>query len=70
MKETIKINLSQRLFDLDADAYEKLRLYLDSLGLYLKKSDDAADEILQDIEQRIAELLPDKLQKDKQVITL
>ena len=70
MKETIKINLNQRLFDLDADAYEKLKNYLDSLSGYLKLSGESADEILQDIEQRIAEILEEKFRKDKQVVTL
>lgn len=69
MKETVKINLNQRLFDLDADAYEKLKSYLDSLSEYLKSSGGSADEILQDIEQRIAEILEEKIRKDKQVIT-
>jgi len=70
MKETVKINLNQRLFDLDADAYERLRNYLDSLSGYLKASAESADEILQDIEQRIAEILEEKFRKDKQVVTL
>ena len=70
MKETVKINLNQRLFDLDADAYEKLKNYLDSLSDYLKSSGGSADEILQDIEQRIAEILEEKIGKDKQVVTL
>lgn len=70
MKKTIKINLNQQLFDLDADAYERLKKYLDSLGEYLRKSDTGAEEILQDIEQRIAEILTGKLQKTKQVVTL
>ncbi len=70
MKETVKINLNQRLFDLDADAYERLRNYLDSLSGYLKASAESADEVLQDIEQRIAEILEEKFRKDKQVVTL
>jgi phage shock protein PspC (stress-responsive transcriptional regulator) len=70
MKETIKINLNQRLFDLDADAYELLKKYLDSLSDYFKTSDQSADEILQDIEQRIAEIIEEKLKGNKQVVTL
>ncbi|MBA7567315.1 hypothetical protein ES708_09025 [subsurface metagenome] len=70
MKETVKINLNQRLFDLDADAYKKLKDYLDSLKNYFKKTPDEAEEILQDIEQRIAEILQEKLGNTKQVVTL
>lgn len=70
MKETVKINLNQRLFDLDADAYEKLKDYLDSLRAYFKKTSEEAEDILQDIEQRIAEVLEDKLGTTKQVVTV
>ena len=70
MKETIKINLNQRLFDLDADAFEKLKAYLDSLKNYFRSTSEEAEEILQDIEQRIAELLQDKLGSTKQVVTV
>lgn len=69
MKETIKINLSQRLFDLDADAYDILKEYLDALKRIFDKSPEEAEEILQDIEQRIADLLQEKLGSDKQVVT-
>ena len=70
MKETIKINLNQRLFDLDADAYGKLKNYLDSLRNYFNKKPGEADEILQDIEQRIAEILHEKIKNGKEVIIL
>jgi phage shock protein PspC (stress-responsive transcriptional regulator) len=69
MKETIKINLNQRLFDLDADAFDILKNYLDALKNIFKKSPDEAEEILLDIEQRIAELLQEKLGSSKQVVT-
>ena len=58
MKETVKVNLGQRLFDLDMDAYEVLKKYLDSLKRYFKKSPAEADEILQDIEQRLLDINP------------
>ena len=71
MKETVKINLSQRLFDLDADAYTRLKDYLDALTRYFsQKSPHEAEEIIQDIEQRIADLLAGKLGERKQVINL
>lgn len=70
MKETIKINLSQRLFDLDADAYNMLKEYLDALKRIFGRSPDEAEEILHDIEQRMADLLQEKLGDNKQVVTL
>jgi phage shock protein PspC (stress-responsive transcriptional regulator) len=70
MKETVKVNLGQRLFDLDIDAYAALKKYLDSLKQYFKKSPDDADEILQDIEQRMADVLQEKSGNSKQIVTL
>lgn len=70
MKETVKINLNQQLFDLDSDAYNTLKTYLDSLHNIFSQSPDESEEILQDIEQRIAELLNGKLSATKQVVTL
>jgi len=70
MKETVKINLGQRLFDLDVDAYEALKKYLDSLKRYFKKSPEEADEILQDIEQRMADILEEKMGGTKKSVTL
>jgi phage shock protein PspC (stress-responsive transcriptional regulator) len=70
MKETIKINLGQRLFDLDKDSYDRLKIYLDSLKRYFQKSPKEADEILQDIEQRIADMLEEKLSDRRQIITI
>ncbi len=70
MKETIKINLNNQLFDLDHDAYDRLKAYLDSLKKKFRKDPIEAEEILQDIESRIAEILQQKLNKNKQVLTL
>lgn len=69
MKETIKINLGQRLFDLDKEAYDRLKFYLDSLKKYFQRSPKEAEEILQDIEQRIADLLDEKRSEKIQIIT-
>ncbi len=70
MKETIKINLNNQLFDLDYDAYDRLKAYLDSLKKKFSKDPIEAEEIVQDIESRIAEILQEKLNKNKQVLTL
>ena len=70
MKETIKINLNNQLFDLDNDAYERLKQYLDSLRTKFSTTPEEANEIVEDIESRIAEILQQKISKTKQVITL
>lgn len=60
MKESVKVNINGQLFNLDVDAYEHLRKYLDSIEKKFKSSPDEAKEILEDIEARIAELLTSK----------
>ncbi|MBQ1588261.1 MAG: PspC family transcriptional regulator, partial [Prevotella sp.] len=56
MKKNININLCGRLFNIDEDAYELLKNYMDTLHNYFK-GQIGGDEIADDIEQRIAELL-------------
>lgn len=66
MNKTISVNLSGLLFNLEEVAFEKLAAYLNQL----KKSFEGTtgkEEILADIESRIAELFTEKIQ-DKQVI--
>lgn len=70
MKETVKVNLNGQLFDLDSDAYEKLKRYLDTLHRKFGVSPEEAGEIIEDIEARIAELLATRINEKKQVITL
>ena len=56
MKKNITINLCGRLFNIDEDAYELLRHYIDTLRSYFAKQ-EGGEEIADDIETRIAELL-------------
>lgn len=60
MKKTLTINLSGTVFHIDEDAYQKLNSYLTELGHHF--SDDERQEILNDIEARIAELFSERLQ--------
>lgn len=62
MKKNITINLSGRLFQIDEDAYEMLKSYTESLRSAFGKQ-DGGDEIVEDIEARIAELF-DELEKN------
>jgi phage shock protein C len=68
MKKIININLSSRLIPIEDSAYEILRQYLDSLKKYFSK-EDGGDEIVSDIESRIAEVFQDKLKKGAHCIT-
>ncbi|NML36150.1 PspC domain-containing protein [Chitinophaga sp. G-6-1-13] len=68
MKKIININLSSRLIPIEDTAYEALRQYLDSLKSYFSK-EEGGDEIVADIESRIAELFQDKLKKGAHCIT-
>ena len=68
MNKTVNINLANTFFHIDELAYHKLRNYLDAL----KKSfagTKGSDEILSDIEARIAELFREKMESDLQVVT-
>ena len=56
MKKTVQVNLSGQVFTLDEDAYELLSGYLKQIGRLYERS-AGKDEILSDIESRIAELL-------------
>lgn len=69
MKITLSINLGGSSFNIDEDAYEELRKYLESLEVHFAKEEGAA-EIMNDIEARIAELFRAKLSGYKQVITI
>jgi len=66
MNKTISINLSGLLFNLEEGAYNKLSNYLQQLRRSFENT-EGCDEIMADIEGRIAELFTEKL-KNKQVI--
>ncbi len=69
MNKTININLGGMFFHIDEDAYQKLTRYFDAIKRSLANS-SGQDEIIKDIEMRIAELVSEKHTSDKQVITL
>ncbi|TRW23241.1 PspC domain-containing protein [Flavobacterium zepuense] len=68
MNKTVSINLGGFFFHIDEDAYQKLNRYFDAIRRSL--SPDGRDEIMSDIEGRIAELLTEKLKNDKQVVSI
>ncbi|MDX2429394.1 MAG: PspC domain-containing protein, partial [Bacteroides sp.] len=69
MKKTIKINLNGIIFNIDDDAYEKLKSYLDTISRYFSNKQESK-EIIDDIEARIAELFQERVSAENQVITL
>lgn len=69
MKKTVNINLSHKVFHIDEDAYERLVEYLDKLRAHFAKEEGCA-EILDDIENRIAELFSEHLRFGMEVISL
>ncbi len=67
MKKTISINISGVIFHIEEDGYDKLRSYLTSVQQYFSTYEDS-QEIVTDIENRIAEKLFAKLKaSEKQV---
>jgi phage shock protein PspC (stress-responsive transcriptional regulator) len=67
MKKIININLSGRVIPIEDSAYEKLQSYIESLRRYFAK-EEGRDEIINDIESRIAELMSDKVRKGANAI--
>lgn len=68
MKKIININLSGRVIPIEDAAYEKLQNYVDSLRRYFAH-EEGRDEIINDIESRIAELMNDKVRKGAPAVT-
>lgn len=69
MNRTITMNLSGIIFHIEEDAYEKLNKYLSTIKGYFKNS-EGCDEIMSDIEARIAEMLQGKVSSIKQAILM
>ena len=68
MKKTVNINLAGTFFHIDEDAFGKLSRYLDAIKRSL--SDPlGGDEIIRDIEARIAELFSEKIESNTQVVS-
>lgn len=69
MNKTVNINLAGTFFHIDEDAYGKLQRYLVAIKKSLSDP-QGSDEIIKDIEARIAELFSEKLKTSTQVVTL
>jgi len=69
MNKTVNINIGGLFFHIDEDAYQKLSRYFDAIKRSLSNA-GGKDEIMKDIEMRVAELLTEKQKSDKHVINL
>ena len=69
MNKTVTANISGVVFHIEVDAYEKLNRYLSTIKSYFKDS-EGKDEIMADIEARIAELFKEDMEPGKEVITV
>ncbi|MBX2828855.1 MAG: PspC domain-containing protein [Flavobacteriaceae bacterium] len=69
MNKTVNINLAGTFFHIDEDAFGKLKRYLEAIRKSLSDP-QGSDEIIKDIEARIAELFSEKLERSTQVVTL
>ncbi|MFD2202447.1 PspC domain-containing protein [Shivajiella indica] len=68
MKKTISINISGILFHIEEDGYATLKKYLETINRHFSHYQDN-QEIISDIENRIAEIFLSYLKNNKQVIT-
>jgi phage shock protein PspC (stress-responsive transcriptional regulator) len=69
MKKNFSVNIGGRIFNIDDDAYECLNNYLARLRNFFA-SDQGYQEIIADIEMRIAELLDQQKENGNPIITL
>jgi len=69
MKATFSVNLGNRIFHIDEDAYSRLKNYLDRIESHFSNEKERSD-ILQDIESRLAEIFTERKGTAGQVISL
>ena len=69
MNKTVNINLAGTFFHIDENAYLKLQRYLEAIKRSFTDS-QGRNEIIADIEARIAELFNERVQNEKQVISI
>lgn len=68
MKKVININFQGRVIPIEEPAYENLKKYVDSLRNYFS-NEEGKEEIINDIENRIAELFNEKIKAGASFIT-
>lgn len=69
MNKTITSNIAGYVFHIDENAYGKLDAYLNTIRSYFSES-QGKDEIIADIEARLAEMLQERMNDAKQVVSM
>lgn len=69
MNKTVTINISGLIFNIDEEAYGKLKAYLKNIEKNFSVS-EGGDDIMADIEGRIAEMFSEKISDRKEVISM
>lgn len=69
MKKTLTINLGGSVFHIEDDAYLKLDHYLETLKTKFN-NDPEGEEIIADIEARMAEIFHEEMEKDGKAVTI
>ena len=69
MKKNISVNINGYLYHIDEDAYEKLLQYIERLKSHFK-THSGKDDIIQDIEDRISEMMRAKIAGGKNAISI
>lgn len=67
MNKTIIININSIVFHIEEDAYEVLRTYMIDIKRHFGKSEESK-EILEDIENRIAEMFSERIQTGRKEV--
>ena len=69
MKKNIRININGLIFNIDEDAYDTLQQYLQRLRNHFGRG-ESTEEIISDIEARIAEIFQEKYGNSENVISI
>jgi phage shock protein PspC (stress-responsive transcriptional regulator) len=69
MNKTVNINIGGLFFHTDEEAYQKLSRYFEAVKRSISNS-SGKDEIMKDIEMRVAELLNEKQLSEKHVVNM
>lgn len=67
MNKTVTVNIGGMVFHIEEQAYDQLKKYLEAIRGYFTSS-DGRDEIIQDIESRVAEMFTERIGSSRQVV--
>ncbi len=69
MKKTVTINISGQMFYIDEDAYASLQAYLNKIESTFRNR-ESGDEIISDIENRVAEIFNERVKRETGVVSM